>query len=126
MQIIIKTKNLDLDERLKNFIETRMGGLKKFIDVLKKDDLKGEKTLAEVFVEVEKETEHHKKGKIYLVKAQIKLPGKDLMAQFKADEPMKAVGGAKDELKLEIEKYKFKHIDKNRRLQRKSKDIVTI
>lgn len=121
MKITTKTKNVDLTDELKHFIETRIGGLKKFINVLKDESPEKGKTLAEVLVEVEKETEHHKKGKIFLVKARITLPGKSLIAQYKADDLLKAVRGVKDELKMEIEKYKFKNIDKHRREQRKAK-----
>ena len=96
------------------------------IDVLKEDTPEKGKTLAEVLVEVEKETEHHKKGKIFWVKVRVNLPGKSLMAQSRADDLFKAVIGAKDELKMEIEKYKFKNTDKNRREQRKSKEEVTL
>ena len=124
MKIIIKTKNLDLTGDLQNFIEKKIGSIKKFIDILKDDTTEKGKTLAEVFVEVEKETTHHKKGKVFWVKTQVILPGKSLMVGFKADDLFKAVIGAKDELKMEIEKYKFKKIDKNRRQQRKTKISV--
>ena len=66
MKIIIKTKNLDQSEALNNFIEKKFETLKKFINVLKNPD--EIKTLAEVFVEVEKESKHHKNGEIFLVK----------------------------------------------------------
>jgi len=122
MKIIIKTKSSDLSEELKSYVEEKISGLKKFIDVLKEETPDGMKTLAEVFVEIEKETEHHKKGKIFLVKIQVFLPGKSLMAQHRADDLIKAVGGAKEELKREIEKYKFKKIDKIRGVQRKIKE----
>ena len=125
MRIIIKTKNLNLTEELKNFVETRIGSIKKFIDFLKDESEKG-KTLAEVFVEVEKETEHHKNGKIFGVRVQVRLPGKSLMACYRSDDLLKAVGGAKDELKTEIEKYKFKNINKNRRQLKKTKREVEI
>jgi len=121
MKIIIKTKNLELTEGLQNFVEKKMGSIKKFIDILKEDTPEKGKTLAEVFVEVEKETKHHKKGKVFLVKTQVILPGKSLMAWYRADDLFKAIVGAKNELKTEIEKYKFKNIDKNRRQQRKTK-----
>jgi len=121
VKIIIKTKNLELTEGLQNFVEKKISSIKKFIDILKEDTPKKGKTLAEVFVEVEKETEHHKKGKIFLVKTQIILPGKSLEAWYRADDLFKAVVGAKNELKMEIEKYKFKNIDRNRRQQRKTK-----
>ncbi len=125
VKIIIKTKNLELTEGLQNFIEKKIGSIKKFIDILKEDTPKKGKTLAEIFVEVEKETKHHKKGKIFLVKTQLNLPGKSLIAWSKADNLFKAIVGAKDELRAEIEKYKFKNIDRNRRKQRKTKGKIT-
>ena len=80
MRIIIKAKNLELTENLKSFVEKKIGSIKKFIDILKEDTPEKGKTLAEIFVELEKETEHHKKGKIFLVKTQVNLPGKSLTA----------------------------------------------
>jgi ribosomal subunit interface protein len=126
MKIIIKTKNLDLTADLQSFIEKKIGSIKKFIDILKADTLEKGKTLAEIFVEVEKETEHHKKGKVFLVKTQVILPGKSLMTISRADDLFKAIILSKDELKMEIEKYKFKNVDKNRRQQRKLKDELEI
>jgi len=117
MKIIINAKNLKLDEILQNFVEEKMASLEKFIEILKRDGQK--KTLAEIFVEVEKETKHHKKGDIYAVKAMVKFPGKSLMAEAKKDDLFVAVTQAKDILKTEIEKYKFKKIDKIRRKVRK-------
>jgi putative sigma-54 modulation protein len=121
MKIIIKTKNIDLTRELNNLIEKKFYGLKKFINILKREDEVG-KTLAEVFVEVEKETTHHRKGDIFLVKSRIYLPGREIISEVRTDDLQKAIIKAKDELKMEIKKYKFKKIDKNRREQRKSKN----
>ena len=126
MKIIIKTKNLDLTQDLQGFIEKKLGSVKKFIDILKEDTPEKGKTLAEIFVEVEKETEHHKKGKVFCVKTQVILPGKSLMVGFKADDLFEAVIGAKNELKTEIEKYKFKNSDKRRRQRRKAKQEIVM
>ena len=63
MRITIKTKNIILSNELSLFIERKIGVLKKFINILKQDIPEGKKTLAEVLVEAEKETMHHKKGK---------------------------------------------------------------
>jgi len=122
MKIIIKTKNLELTEGLQNFVEKKINSIKKFIDILKEETPEKGKTLAEIFVEVEKETKHHKKGKVFLVKTQVILPGKSLEAWYRADDLFKAIVGAKNELKMEIEKYKFKNVDRHRRQQRKSKN----
>lgn len=123
MKIIIKTKDLEPSEALNNFIEDKFLGLKKYINILKKEDELG-KTLAEVFVEIEKETKHHKKGDIFLVKAQVSLPGRSIMAEEKGKDVFSVVVAAKDELKLEIEKYKLKKKDKTRRNQRISKKEI--
>ena len=122
VKIIIKTKNLELTEGLQNFVEKKISSIKKFIDILKEDTPEKGKTLAEIFVEVEKETEHHKKGKVFLVKTQVILPGKSLIAWYRADDIFKAIVGAKNELKMEIEKYKFKNAFEGRRQQRKAKN----
>jgi ribosomal subunit interface protein len=124
MKIILKTKNLDSTEGLQKFVEKKIGSIKKFINILKQDTPEKGHTLAEIFVEVEKETEHHKKGKIFLVKTQVILPGKSLEAWYRADDLFKAIVGAKNELKMEIEKYKYKKIDKNRRKERKLKGEI--
>ncbi|MFA6190612.1 MAG: HPF/RaiA family ribosome-associated protein [Candidatus Staskawiczbacteria bacterium] len=112
MKILIKTKNLDRSETLDNFIEKKFEGLKKFID---------EGLLTEILVEIEKETKHHKKGEIFLVKSQVMLFGKNIMAEERGDDLLVAVGRTRDELKLEIEKYKLKKLDINRREARKLK-----
>ena len=124
MKITIKTKNLDSTGELQSFIEKKISPLKKFIDILKEDTpLKG-KTLAEVLVEVEKETEHHRKGQIFNCKLEVMLPGKSLLARSQSDDLKKAIVDARKELRQEIEKYKFKNIDKNRRAQLKQKEIL--
>lgn len=122
MRVIIKTKNLESTESLQTFAEQKFESLKKFINILKREEEK--KTLAEIFVEIEKETRHHKKGKIFLVKTQVVLPGRMLTAWFREDDLFKAIVGAKNELRSEIEKYKFKISDRNRRDQRKLRGKV--
>jgi ribosomal subunit interface protein len=124
MKIIIKAKNLDQSDALNAFIEKKFSSLKKFIDVLKTPEEK--RTLAEVFVEVSKDTNHHKKGDIFLVKAMLGLPGRNIIAEATEEDLFVSVSKAKDALKLEIEKYKLKNIDKNRREQRKAKEDIEI
>jgi ribosomal subunit interface protein len=121
MNIIIKTKNLELTDSLQNFIEKKIGSIKKFIYVLKEENPEKGKTLAEVFVEIEKESRHHRKGDFFRARIMVNLSGKKIVAEAKTDDLFKAIVEAKNELKIEIEKYKLKKIDKNRRLQRKAK-----
>jgi len=120
MKIIIKTKKLELTDGLQIFVEKKIGSIKKFINILKQDTPEKGKTLAEVFVEVEKETKHHRKGDIFKSKITVRLPGKVILAEAHSEDLFKAIVEAKDELKLEIEKYKMKNIDKARRKQMKA------
>src|SRR3989344_3546815 len=141
MKIIIKTKNLELTGELKDFINNRLGSLEKFIYPVKYRKavispeaklfnrvkiLKGEnpakgkqKTLAEIFVEVKRETRHHKKGDIFKTEAIIILPGKKLVAEAMGDDLNKTIIEVKDELQVEIKKYKTKKIELPRRKMRK-------
>ncbi len=121
MKVIIKTKNLALTEDLRDFIEEKISSLKKFVDVLKKEEEK--KTLAEAFVEVEKETKHHNKGQVFKSEAKILLPGRKIIARAAGDDLLLTVVEIKDKLQQEIKKYKFKNIGKNRRQQRKTKHV---
>jgi putative sigma-54 modulation protein len=125
MKIIIKAKNLELTGALENFINKKIGLLKKFVDILKREDEIG-KTLAEVFVEIERETEHHKKGQIFSCQLEVRLPGKSLVLKSESDDLYKALVAAKREMEESIKKHKFKNIDKNRREQKKSKKEVEI
>ena len=113
MKITIKTKNISLTGALKDFTEKKFFGLRKFINILKREEDK--KTLAEVLVELEKETQHHRKGDIFSVKCRVQLPGRFLVAQSKSEDLLKSVIAAKDEMKTEIKKYRFKKTDRHRR-----------
>lgn len=123
MNIIIKTKNLDLTDSLVRLINRKIGSLKKFIKIFKDDNLpvKKGKTLSEVFVEVEKETKHHRKGDIFRAETTIHLPGKSLVAKSHGENLSKAITDVKEELKREIRKYKTKTIELPRRKYRKIK-----
>lgn len=115
MQIIIKTKNFELTGSLEKFINEKVGKLEKFAKTLGKDSM-------EVFVEVEKETNHHRKGDLFMANIQIQLAGKNLMARSHGEDLMKAVIEAKDELEIEIKKYKLKTVELPRRKIRKAMD----
>jgi len=117
MNIIIKAKNLELANWLKNVIKNKIGGLKKFLKKLKK----GQDVLFDTFVEVEKETRHHKKGDIFRTEVKIVLFGKDLVAKAHGENLVKTIIDVKKELEMEIQKYKLKVIELPRRKYRKIK-----
>ncbi len=111
-----------MTSELSSFAQEKMESLKKFVNVLKDDTApEGGKTLAEVFVDVARETQHHRKGDIFKASATISLPGKKITAESKADDLTRAIVDLKDELQQELKKYKFKNIENPRREQRRTK-----
>lgn len=124
--IIIKTKNLELTDALKIFIEKKVGKLQRFIKKFESEASENGKMLAEIFVEVEKVTKHHRKGDVFRTEIIIVLPGKKLMAEAHGSDFSKTVIDAKDELEIEIKKYKFKTTELLRRKQRKMKNLSKI
>ena len=122
MNIIIKTKNLELTPQLESFINKKIGGLKKFIKTFEGNNLPvaGRRDLFETFVEVKKETLHHRKGDIFSAEVKLYVPGRSLFAKSHGEDVIKAINDAKDELEREIRKYKTKLIEFPRRRARKS------
>lgn len=122
MKVIIKTKNIQLNEGMESFIEQKIGTLDKFFGMLKDEKVEKGKPLDEFFIEIEKETKHHRTGPYFLAKAYIHLPGKTLVAQSESDDIRTAIVDVKDEMQQEIKKYKFKNIDAKRRESKKIKE----
>ena len=120
VNIIIKTKNLELTDWLKKVVDNKIGGLKKFLKKFKK----GQDILFDTFVEMEKENKHHKKGDIFMTEVKIVLPHRDLVARAHGEELVKTITEVKKELEREIQKYKFKEIELPRRKYRKIKKEI--
>jgi putative sigma-54 modulation protein len=115
MKIIIKTKGISLNEELSDFIEEKIGSIKKFVSVLQKEEAGKGKSLSEAFVEIEKETRHHQTGPFFRAEVQLPLPGRSLRAEAKSEDIRMAIVKVKDELQQEIKRYKSRKIDLERR-----------
>ncbi|MEK7665121.1 MAG: HPF/RaiA family ribosome-associated protein [Patescibacteria group bacterium] len=125
MKIIITTKNLELTEDFKDFIEEKIGSLEKFIKPFEKENgFEKGKDAVEFLVEAEKETKHHKNGQIFKIKAKANLQGKLLIASSKNNDLSRALIEVKDELQQEIKKYKLKKKDLAIRKQRKIRNKI--
>lgn len=124
MKIIIKTKNLKLNQALKNFIEKKINFLEKFLkifyteeyfDAFFKKSRKGinlpqdkRGTKVETRVEIGKETLHHQKGPIFYVDCQVRFPKKSLKSAVRAKDLKLAICEVKDDLQRELKQYKEK------------------
>jgi ribosomal subunit interface protein len=113
MKVIVQTKNLELTDSLDLYIRKRLSGLKKYFA-----------DSEELFIEIQKETKHHRKGDVFMAEASVVLPKKSIMARAHGDDLGKAITTVRDELEQEIKKHKAKIIQTPRRKYRKTKRDV--
>ncbi len=103
MILHIKATNLKLTPAIENYINQKFDrDLTKFIKAL------DEKGAAELFIEIGRTTRHHQQGDIFRAEADLRLPGKVLRAEAEQWDVRIAIDRVKDELQLEIKKYKEK------------------
>ena len=124
MNIIIKTKKLELTPSLEHFINKKVNSLQKFLGVFKHHELPMKKghALFDTLIEVGRESKHHRKGDVYKTEIMIALPGKHLFAQATGDDVIKTINEARNEIEREIRKYKTKTIEFPRRKSKKMRD----
>ncbi|TSC90806.1 MAG: Sigma 54 modulation protein/ribosomal protein S30EA [Parcubacteria group bacterium Gr01-1014_2] len=98
MDIKINPTNIKLDEALIVWIETKIGGLEKFLKRL-------DPAAVEARVEIGKPSKHHHKGLVWYAEANLKVPGKLLRATNTNKDLRLAINQVKDELQRQIKKY---------------------
>lgn len=104
MKINIKSSRLEMTEALRNYIETKMAMLEKYLGKRVK--------VINCDFEIEKAVGGQNKGEIFRAEANLSVPN-DLLRVEKTEKDMyKAIDKVKDHLELVIKKYKEKLIDK--------------
>jgi ribosomal subunit interface protein len=103
MKINIK-KTTDITDPLRTYIDEKLMLLAKFV---KHFDETGE---AEIWLEISRTSNHHRKGDIFMAAADLRLPGKILRGEATAENIRKAIDLVRKELQMEIEKYKTKTV----------------
>jgi ribosomal subunit interface protein len=121
MKIVIKTKNLKLNQALKDFIEEKINSLDKFAEILQNQEKyfdhffgKG-KPRIEAWVEIGKETLHHQKGPVFWAECQIRFPKISLRSTAQSENLKTAINEVKDELQRQLKQYKNKLVAKRKR-----------
>ena len=108
MKIVIK-KNLDITPSLNVYIERKLAPLAKFV---KKFEEEGD---LELRLELARTTRHHQKGEeVFWAAADLGLPRKVIRAEEYAEDVRKAIDRVKDTLRLEIEKYKERFLEREK------------
>ena len=125
MRLIIKATNFSLTPALSEFIERKIGGEISTLlsQRFRQPELpKGKDTLS-AKVEVARTTRHHNKGNIFRAEVTISLPGKKtLRAEAEEWDVRVAIDKVRDELFMEINKWKEKRTTRSKTMARKFKN----
>lgn len=97
MKIKIKATNLDLTPAIKEYVETKMKMLNKYLSGI---------TPVLCEFEVAMTTHHHLKGEIFKAEANLSFPGQMLRVEKTEKDLYKAIDKVKDHLAPMIKKYK--------------------
>jgi len=104
MDVIIKSKNLELEDELKSQIQKKIATLDKFFPKLK--------NTAKVYVELMRTTLHHRKGNIWRVEVNVDFKNIVIRAESENETLLKAINDVKDKLQRRIKKAKVKPFKK--------------
>jgi len=121
MNIIIKGTNLELHNDLKEYVNEKIGGLKKFVE---NENTDPSSIIARV--ELAKTTQHHQQGDIYKAEVNLQLPGKMFRSVEESDDIYKSIDKVKDELREMINSYKDEKTARTRRGARMIKRLKGI
>ncbi|MDX1608031.1 MAG: ribosome-associated translation inhibitor RaiA [Candidatus Spechtbacterales bacterium] len=128
MQINIKTKNIELTDPLREYIEQKVGELEKLISKVGEEPQKpGEHDTVMVDVEVARTTNHHKKGDdIMRAEINMRVPGVKNILRVESEQwdARVAIDEAKDDMQRQLRKYKGKKRAKKQKGRRKFKDLL--
>lgn len=131
MKINIKTKNTTLTRAIEDFIKEKINSLEKFIKILYNGKYKSPssgkvKPVLVAWVEIGKETLHHKRGPFFRAECQIRFYGKSMRAEAVSKDLRVAITEVKDELQIGLKKQKEKIISKKKRKSRVLKKRMKI
>lgn len=127
MKINIKAVNLDLTPAIRTYIEEKINSLEKFIsgDALKEWD-EHNQAAVEADVEIARSTHHHRQGDVYRAEVNLKVPGRLLRAEAEQWDMRVAIDQIKDELQIELKKYKNKQETEYRKGSRFIKKVFSL
>lgn len=99
---------MELTPAIKSYVEEKVGSLKKFLHEVSED-------LIQVRVEVGRPSKHHKTGPVFYAEANLKVGGKLIRANKEDFDLYAAINKVRDELEIQVKKFKEKRADSVRK-----------
>ena len=100
MKIIIKGTHIDLTPEIRSAIDGKIGELDRFTSFSGTD--------VEARVDVGRSTFHHQHGDVYFAKVDVHVSGRTVHAEAEGADIISALTEVKDQLQIEIKKFKQK------------------
>ena len=101
MQINLTSKNIELTDAIRDYVEKRVTNLEKLLSGIEEKNGK-----VMVNFEVSRSTNHHKRGEIYHADCRINIDGEGFYASADREDLYQAIDEIKDTLHNEINKNK--------------------
>ncbi len=126
MEVIIKTKNIELTSHLRDYAERKLRSACRFIPSLLQKEIEDQQQVGKevdrvvLEVEIEKVTGEGK-GRIFRTEAQMLLPGRVIKGEDVAETVKASVDEVKYELERQIKEYKGKIETARKKEGRKAK-----
>ena len=129
MKIIIKTKDIKLNQALRQWIRMKLDPLEKFSKILYSeiyfDHFFGKgKPRVEAWVEIGKTSLHHKKGPVFWAECQMRFPKRSLRSTAQSKDLRIAITEVKDELQRQLKQYKLKIFTKTSALTKRRARVL--
>lgn len=114
MNIQITSKNIEMTEAIRSYIEKRIGSLEKFLN-----------TIQEAHVEIER-NQHHKKGYVFQIAVNMPLAHGFVRATDVQEDMYVAIDVVKEELERQLREQKGKFEDRKRRASKTQRLLKSI
>lgn len=101
----ISAKNIELNDALREFIDKKIASIER----MHRDD-----TATELRIEISKPSRHHRSGPVFVSEFNLKIGGKLLRAVAQHEDLHSAITEAKDDLQIQIKKFKEKKTELER------------
>ncbi|MBI2462778.1 MAG: HPF/RaiA family ribosome-associated protein [Candidatus Spechtbacteria bacterium] len=110
MKLNLKYTKIDPSNAVAEYVTQKIEDLSDLINV-SDSEMNGGGATVEAWVEVGRTTEHHNKGDVFFAEGQIRLPGdQEIRAESIQPELHLAIDDMKDELQVQLKKYKEKQM----------------
>ena len=100
MKIDYYAKNLEMTDAIQNYIEEKIGKLKKFMKNIPEEEI-------DARVQI-RHDEHHRKGKVFECEVNMHIQGKLIRGEEKKPDLYEAIDLVSEELERQIKKYKWR------------------